>query len=120
AGKGGERGGRRGGGGFEAGRGERGPAVEVVAPAEPVKAAAEPAVATAEGAEVTVPSLAGKTVRSVTEECLHLGLHLVLIGTGVAAVEQSPEAGATVRRGARITVRFARSPGLVTTSGRGR
>ncbi|HJY85733.1 MAG TPA: penicillin-binding protein [Candidatus Acidoferrales bacterium] len=104
---------------FDAAQVEMSPAVEVVAPAEPVKAVAEPAVATAEGAEVTVPSLAGKTVRSVTEECLHLGLHLVLIGTGVA-VEQSPEAGATVRRGARITVRFARSAALVTTSGRGR
>src|SRR5262245_13796363 len=104
---------------FDAAQVEMSPAVEVVAPAEPVKAAAEPAVATAEGAEVTVPSLAGKTVRSVTEECLHLGRHLVLIGTGVA-VEQSPEAGATVRRGARITVRFARSAALVTTSGRGR
>src|SRR5262249_48673893 len=119
AGKGGERGGRRGGGGFDAAQVEMSPAVEVVAPAEPVKAVAEPAVATAEGAEVTVPSLAGKTVRSVTEECLHLGLHLVLIGTGVA-VGQSPEAGATLPRGARIIVRFARSGALVTTSGRGR
>ncbi len=105
---------------FDAAQVEMSPAAEAVAPApaEPVKAAAAPTVAMAEGAAVAVPSLVGKTVRSVTEECLRLGLNLVLIGTGVA-VEQSPEAGATVRRGTRVTVRFARSAALVATSGRG-
>jgi cell division protein FtsI (penicillin-binding protein 3) len=105
---------------FDAAQVEISPVAEAVAPApaEPAKAAAAPTVALAEGEGVAVPSLAGETVRSVTEECLRLGLNLVLIGTGVA-VEQSPEAGVTVRRGTRVTVRFARSAVLVPTSGRG-
>src|SRR5574337_527706 len=67
-----------------------------------------PTVALAEGEGVTVPRLKGKTVRGVTEECLRLGLNPVLVGTGVA-VEQIPEAGVTLRRGGRVTVRFVRS-----------
>ena len=65
-------------------------------------------MALAEGEGIAVPLLAGHSVRRVTEECLRLGLSPVLIGTGVA-VEQNPEPGARVRRGSRITVRFARS-----------
>ncbi|MBI1749179.1 MAG: PASTA domain-containing protein [Acidobacteria bacterium] len=72
---------------------------------------AAPTVALAEGEGVPVPRLAGMTVRSVTEQCLRLGLNPVLIGTGVA-IEQNPEPGANVRPGSRITVRFARSPAL--------
>ena len=75
-------------------------------------------LAIAEGEGVSVPQLAGKSVRSVTEELLRLGLSPVLIGTGVA-IQQNPEAGTAVRRGARITVRFARSASLVSVSGRG-
>ena len=75
-------------------------------------------LAIAEGAGVPVPQLAGKSVRGVTEELLRLGLSPVLIGTGVA-IQQNPEAGTAVRRGARITVRFARSASLVGVSGRG-
>lgn len=71
-----------------------------------------------EGEGIAVPRLAGKSVRGVTEELLRLGLSPVLIGTGVA-VQQKPEAGTPVRRGARITVRFARSASLVGASGRG-
>jgi cell division protein FtsI (penicillin-binding protein 3) len=65
-------------------------------------------VALAEGEGVKVPRLAGMTVRGVIEQCQKLGLSPVLIGTGVA-VKQTPEAGATVPPGSRITVRFARS-----------
>jgi cell division protein FtsI/penicillin-binding protein 2 len=82
-----------------------------VFPAEmPATAASSAAqtVALAEGEGVVVPQLAGLTVRSVTEQCLKLGLNPVLIGTGVA-VEQNPANGATVRVGSRITVRFTRS-----------
>ena len=68
---------------------------------------AAPTVALAEGEGVVVPHLAGLTVRNVTEQCMKLGLNPVLIGTGVA-VEQNPEAGASVRQGSRVTVRFSR------------
>lgn len=81
-----------------------------VFPAEPLpdpKGAAQ-TVALEQGHGVSVPNLAGQSVRSVTQECLRLGLNPVLIGTGVA-VEQNPEPGRTVRRGGRITIRFARA-----------
>ena len=87
-------------------------------PARPVASAAAPTVALAEGEGIAVPDLRGKTVRSVTEECLRLGLNPVLVGTGVAT-EQSPGGGAMVRRGSRVTVRFARSAALRMTAGRG-
>ncbi len=87
-------------------------------PARPVAPAAAPTLALAEGEGVAVPDLKGKTVRDVTEECLRLGLTPVLVGTGVA-VEQTPEAGARLRRGSRVTVRFARSAASLMTSGRG-
>ncbi len=80
--------------------------------------AAAPTVALAGGEGIPVPELKGKTVRRVTEECLRLGLNPVLVGTGVA-LEQFPEAGVMVRRGGRVTVRFARSATFVNTSGRG-
>lgn len=65
-------------------------------------------VALAEGEGVSVPTLTGLSVRNVTQECLRLGLNPVLIGTGVA-VEQAPEPGRVVRRGGRVTIRFARA-----------
>ena len=55
--------------------------------------------------EISVPDFSGKTMRDVTEVCLRLGLDPVLIGSSLAT-EQTPIAGATVRRGARITVQF--------------
>ncbi|MGA8101392.1 MAG: PASTA domain-containing protein, partial [Candidatus Acidiferrales bacterium] len=61
-------------------------------------------------AGIAVPPFAGATVRSVTEACLKLGLTPILIGNGVA-VEQTPEAGARIARGGRVTVRFERSSG---------
>lgn len=62
-------------------------------------------VALDEGGDIGVPDFHGKTVREVTETCLRLGLNPVLIGSSLAQ-EQSPAAGAKVRRGAKITVRF--------------
>src|SRR6266404_4741425 len=62
-------------------------------------------VALDEGGDIAVPDFRGKTVREVTETCLRLGLNPVLIGTSLAQ-DQSPAAGAKVRRGAKITVRF--------------
>ncbi|GAC1636143.1 MAG: penicillin-binding protein [Candidatus Acidiferrum sp.] len=62
-------------------------------------------VALDEGGDIAVPDFHGKTVREVTESCLHLGLNPVLIGSSLAQ-EQSPPPGAKVRRGAKITVRF--------------
>jgi cell division protein FtsI (penicillin-binding protein 3) len=75
-------------------------------------------LALAEGEGIAVPELAGKSVRGVTEELLRLGLNPVLIGTGVA-VQQKPEAGTPVRRGARITVRFTRTTAMIPASLRG-
>ena len=60
---------------------------------------------------VAVPSLAGQTVRGVTETCSHLGLVPSLIGDGVV-LEQFPGAGTQVARGSRVTVRFGR-PGTL-------
>src|SRR5579859_2530936 len=62
-------------------------------------------VALDEGGDIAVPDFRGKTVREVTEACLQLGLNPVLIGSSLAQ-DQSPAAGAKVRRGAKITVRF--------------
>ena len=62
-------------------------------------------VALDEGGDIAVPDFHGKTVRDVTETCLRLGLNPVLIGSSLAQ-DQSPAAGAKVRRGAKITVRF--------------
>ena len=74
---------------------------------EPAAGTPAPTVEFAEGEGILVPELEGKAVREVTEECTKLGLNPVLVGTGIA-IEQSPGAGATIRRGSRITVQFAR------------
>ena len=73
----------------------------------------------AEGDGIPAPQLLGKTVRDVTQECLKMGLTPVLVGTGIAT-EQSPEPGAAVRRGSRITVQFARDASLVSAAARGK
>ena len=65
-------------------------------------------VAFAEDETVVVPPMAGESIRGVTEECSRLGLVPSLIGNGVA-LEQSPEAGTSVLRGSRVTVRFGRA-----------
>jgi membrane peptidoglycan carboxypeptidase len=68
--------------------------------------AVAPTVTMTEGSVIPMPTLTGKTIREVTEECLRLGLDPVLVGTGVATA-QAPEAGAKVHRGSKVTVRFA-------------
>jgi cell division protein FtsI (penicillin-binding protein 3) len=62
-------------------------------------------VAVDEGGDIQVPDFSGKTMREVTEICLRLGLDPVLIGSSLAT-NQTPAAGARVRRGAKITVQF--------------
>ena len=77
-------------------------------------------VALDEGGDIAVPDFRGKTVREVTETCLRLGLNPVLIGSSLAQ-EQSPAAGAKVRRGAKITVRFdAATPKTKSAASRSR
>jgi cell division protein FtsI (penicillin-binding protein 3) len=95
-------------------------ASEETPPLRPIAARdSAPTVQLAEGEGVTVPKLLGKPMRDVTEDCLRLGLSPALVGTGLA-VDQAPEAGKLVRRGSRITVRFARSAKLVPTASRQR
>jgi cell division protein FtsI (penicillin-binding protein 3) len=62
-------------------------------------------VAMDEGGDTQVPDFSGKTMRDVTEICLRLGLDPVLVGSSLAT-NQTPAAGAMVRRGAKITVQF--------------
>jgi beta-lactam-binding protein with PASTA domain len=69
----------------------------------------EVTLAVDEGGDIAVPDFAGKTMREITEACLRLGLDPVLVGSGVAS-EQTPEAGAKVRRGTKVTVQFATTP----------
>jgi cell division protein FtsI (penicillin-binding protein 3) len=76
---------------------------------EPKSHAPEVALAADEGGEVSVPDFSGKTMREVTEMCLHLGLEPLLVGSNLA-VEQHPEAGTQVRRGAKVTVQFGAAP----------
>jgi cell division protein FtsI (penicillin-binding protein 3) len=69
----------------------------------------EVTVAVDEGGDIAVPDFVGKTMREITEACLRLGLDPVLVGSGVAS-EQTPEAGAKVRRGTKVTMQFATAP----------
>ena len=62
-------------------------------------------VAVDEGGDIEVPDFTGKTMREVTEACIHLGLDPVLVGSSLATT-QTPAAGAKVRRGAKVTVQF--------------
>src|SRR5467141_1382118 len=62
-------------------------------------------VAEDEGGDIQVPDFSGKTMRDVTEICLRLGLDPILVGSRLAT-NQTPAAGAQVRRGAKITVQF--------------
>jgi cell division protein FtsI (penicillin-binding protein 3) len=62
-----------------------------------------------EGGDIVVPDFAGKTMRDVSEMCLHLGLDPVLVGSRVA-IQQVPAAGAKVRRGTKVTVEFGDAP----------
>jgi hypothetical protein len=90
------------------------PAITHLPPAETA-----PTVEIAEGSGIPAPQLLGKTVRDVTQECLKMGLTPVLVGTGIAT-DQFPEPGATIRRGSRITVQFARDASLLSATARGK
>jgi cell division protein FtsI (penicillin-binding protein 3) len=80
-----------------------------VAPNAPVPHAPEVAMAADEGGDISVPDFSGKTMREVTEMCLRLGFEPLLVGSNLAT-QQIPEAGATVRRGAKVTVQFGTPP----------
>ena len=85
------------------------PAASNQAEPEPKSHAPEVTMAADEGGGITVPDFSGKTMREVTEMCLHLGLEPLLVGSNLA-VEQHPEAGTQVRRGAKVTVQFGTPP----------
>ena len=80
-------------------------ASNLVAPEQPATHAPEMTMSVDQGAAVSVPDFSGKTMREVTEMCLHLGLEPVLVGSNLAT-QQTPDAGVTVRRGSRVTVQF--------------
>ena len=104
---------------FDPAQGDTSTAAEDHAPPAPLitPGTAAPTVELVEGRGIPVPHLQGKSVREVTEECMKLGLNPVLVGTGIAS-EQSPEPGAVIRRGGRITVQFARDVSLMTAVAR--
>ena len=85
------------------------PAASNHAEAEVKSHTPEVTMAADEGGDITVPDFSGKTMREVTEMCLHLGLEPLLVGSNLA-VEQRPEAGTQVRRGAKVTVQFGTPP----------
>ena len=85
------------------------PAASNQAEPEPKSHAPEVTMAADEGGDIAVPDFSGKTMREVTEMCLRLGLEPLLVGTNLA-VEQRPEAGTVVRRGAKVTVQFGTPP----------
>jgi membrane peptidoglycan carboxypeptidase len=62
-----------------------------------------------EGGDIVVPDFAGSTMREVSEGCLRLGLDPVLVGSRVA-IQQTPAAGAKVRRRTKVTVEFGDNP----------
>jgi cell division protein FtsI (penicillin-binding protein 3) len=80
-----------------------------VAADKPATHAPEVAMAPDEGGDISVPDFSGRTMREVTEACLHLGLEPMLVGSNLA-VDQHPEAGTQVRRGAKVTVQFGTPP----------
>jgi hypothetical protein len=65
----------------------------------------EMTVALDEGGDIAVPDFTGKTMREVTDICQRLGLNPLLVGSSLAT-QQTPEAGAKVHRGAKVTVEF--------------
>ena len=70
-------------------------------------------VSTEEDGEIPIPDFSGKTMREVTEMCLSMGLDPALVGTSLAT-NQTPVAGAQVRRGTRVTVQFGTVPAKST------
>jgi cell division protein FtsI (penicillin-binding protein 3) len=83
------------------------PAESEPAPAATPVSVPAPTVELAADGGISVPDLAGKTVRQVTEICIQLGINPVLVGAGTVQA-QSPQAGAMVRRGASVIFQFGR------------
>ena len=81
--------------------------------------APEVTMAADEGGAISVPDFSGKTMREVTEMCLRLGLEPLVVGSNLA-VEQHPEAGTQVRRGAKVTVQFGTPAPAKPARSRGR
>jgi len=73
-------------------------------------------LAIAQGQAVTVPALAGQSVRAVIEACSRLGLVPVLVGDGLATA-QAPEAGTKVLPGTRVIVHFGSGADAPSGSG---
>jgi membrane peptidoglycan carboxypeptidase len=80
-----------------------------VAPRESKQRVPEVMMPAEQGSDITVPDFAGKTMRDVTEMCLHLGLEPVLVGSNLAT-EQTPAAGTMVKRGAKVAIQFGIPP----------
>jgi cell division protein FtsI (penicillin-binding protein 3) len=85
------------------------PKASAAEPTESKQRAPEVMMPAEEGGDITVPDFAGKTMRDVTEICLHLGLEPVLVGSNLAT-EQTPAAGTTVKRGAKVAIQFGNPP----------
>jgi cell division protein FtsI (penicillin-binding protein 3) len=66
---------------------------------------------------VTVPNLAGETIRGVMQSCSRFGLVPSVIGDGIA-LKQFPDAGSQVPRGSRVTILLGQPGTLVRTSAR--
>ncbi len=79
------------------------------APKESKQRAPEVMMPVEEGGDVSVPDFTGKTMRDVTEMCLHLGLEPVLVGSNLAT-QQTPAAGTQVKRGAKVAIQFGVPP----------
>jgi cell division protein FtsI (penicillin-binding protein 3) len=80
-----------------------------VEPKESKQRVPEVMMPTEEGGDLTVPDFAGKTMRDVTEMCLHLGLEPMLIGSNLAT-EQTPAPGSQVKHGTKVTIEFGTPP----------
>jgi cell division protein FtsI (penicillin-binding protein 3) len=79
------------------------------APKESKERAPEVMMPAEAGDDITVPDFTGKTMRDVTEMCLHLGLEPVLVGSNLAT-EQTPAAGSQVKPGAKVAIQFGTPP----------
>jgi cell division protein FtsI (penicillin-binding protein 3) len=80
------------------------PMLALAAPPEALDAAApRPATVVASGPQV--PSFQGKTVRTVLEQALSLGVKVDVIGSGIARA-QAPAAGSVLSPGERVRVEF--------------
>jgi cell division protein FtsI (penicillin-binding protein 3) len=83
------------------------PAAKPADSPQPALPASGTVVLDVEEGGIAVPSFLGKNMRAALEAAQDAGLDLAAVGSGVAR-EQSPEPGAKVAAGSRVTVRFGR------------